>query len=109
MWNQVVTLEDNVQAFGCDHSPHSLQICVRWILFGSFWIQNVVSQVVAELWSHEAHKAEFAEGLTYFGMEDKRQGIVHVIGPEQAGPSLAAACSFVCDAGAGVAPVLVFC
>lgn len=23
-------------------------------------------------------------GLTYFGMEDKRQGIVHVIGPEQA-------------------------
>ncbi len=22
-------------------------------------------------------------GLTYFGMKDKRQGIVHVIGPEQ--------------------------
>ena len=22
-------------------------------------------------------------GLTYFGMEDRRQGIVHVIGPEQ--------------------------
>ena len=24
-----------------------------------------------------------AFGLTYFGMNDKRQGIVHVIGPEQ--------------------------
>jgi len=22
-------------------------------------------------------------GITYFGMEDKRQGIVHIIGPEQ--------------------------
>ena len=22
-------------------------------------------------------------GVTYFGMDDKRQGIVHIIGPEQ--------------------------
>ena len=29
----------------------------------------------------EAHVKEF--GLTYFGMDDERQGIVHVIGPEQ--------------------------
>ncbi|ORY34050.1 3-isopropylmalate dehydratase [Naematelia encephala] len=29
----------------------------------------------------EEHVKEF--GLTYFGMDDKRQGIVHIIGPEQ--------------------------
>ena len=29
-----------------------------------------------------------AHGLTYFGLGDKRQGIVHIIGPEQGRPPL---------------------
>ena len=33
----------------------------------------------------DSHDDPDTPGLTYFGMEDKRQGIVHVIGPEQAG------------------------
>jgi homoaconitase/3-isopropylmalate dehydratase large subunit len=28
-------------------------------------------------------------GVAYFGMDDKRQGIVHIIGPEQVRPPVA--------------------
>jgi 3-isopropylmalate dehydratase len=35
----------------------------------------------AQVSSLEDNVKEF--GLTYFGMKDRRQGIVHVIGPEQ--------------------------
>lgn len=35
----------------------------------------------AQVGALEDNVKEF--GLTYFGMDDKRQGIVHIIGPEQ--------------------------
>lgn len=51
---EVCTLEQNVQEFGFSAQR--------------FWCSKTVAGSI---------------GLTYFGMEDKRQGIVHVIGPEQ--------------------------
>jgi 3-isopropylmalate/(R)-2-methylmalate dehydratase large subunit len=42
-------------------------------------IEDPVSRLQVETLDHNAKEY----GLTYFGMRDKRQGIVHVIGPEQ--------------------------
>jgi 3-isopropylmalate/(R)-2-methylmalate dehydratase large subunit len=42
-------------------------------------IADPTSRLQVETLDHNAHEY----GLTYFSMRDKRQGIVHVIGPEQ--------------------------
>lgn len=82
LWPQSITTSRKLQAT-C-HTNTRLLICISTISRKNFTnVGNFIEEPDsrAQCVALEDNVKEF--GLTYFGMTDRRQGIVHIIGPEQ--------------------------